>query len=77
VPPFAASAAAVIDSQPERSEEVMFIHDPTRRHDDGRDSVVHDLLLRHQRYAAGLATPSQLPDQLSAMSMSMSTASHP
>jgi hypothetical protein len=74
VPPFAVSAAAVIDGQPERCKQVMFIHDPTRRHDDGRDCVVHDLLPRHQQ-AAGLATPSQLPDQLSATSMS--TAAHP
>jgi hypothetical protein len=62
VPPFAVSAAAVTDREPERSEQVVFIGDRSRRHYDGCDCIVHDLLLRRQRHAAGLATASQLAD---------------
>jgi hypothetical protein len=66
VPSFAVSPATVIDGEPERAQQVVFVGDTSRRHDDGRDRVVHDLLLCSDRYTAALAAASQFSDQFAA-----------
>ncbi len=45
VPAFPIPAAAVIDREPESTEQVLFVGDSPRSHDDSRDRVVDDLLL--------------------------------
>jgi hypothetical protein len=45
---------------------VVFVGDPSRSHDDGRDRVVDDFRLSPYGDAAALATASQLSDQLAA-----------
>jgi hypothetical protein len=42
----------MIDRDPESPEQMVIIGDPSRRHYDGRNRVVHDLLLRQARNAA-------------------------
>jgi hypothetical protein len=66
MPALTVPAATVIDRKPKGAQEVLLVRSTVRRHHDGRDRVVHDLLLRASRNAAGLAAPAQLPDQLSA-----------
>ena len=53
-------------SDPEGTEQVFLISDAMRRHDDGGDRLVDDLLLRAGRNAARFFAPAQLPDQLRA-----------
>jgi hypothetical protein len=64
VPAFAVVFTTVIDREPERTQQVVFIRDTAPRHDDGRDRVVHDLHLRGRGNAPRLAATMQLPNQL-------------
>ncbi|HTA16048.1 MAG TPA: hypothetical protein VK781_14425 [Solirubrobacteraceae bacterium] len=64
VPTFAISPAPMVDRQPESTKQMVFIDDITRRHDDCRDRVVHDLFLRNIGDATPLTATTQLPDQL-------------
>jgi hypothetical protein len=66
VPAFAVPSATVIDREPEGAEQVVFVGDAPRRHDDCRDRIVHDLFLRAKRDAARLAAAPQLSHQLGA-----------
>jgi hypothetical protein len=66
VPPFAVPGATVVDREPEGTQQVVLVGDTARRHDDGRDRVVHDLFLRGNRNAAPVAATPQLSDQLGA-----------
>jgi hypothetical protein len=63
VPSFAMPAAAVIDRQPERTQQVVFVGDAARSHYHSGDRVVHDFFLRACGDAATLAAASQLSNQ--------------
>ena len=64
---FAVAPAAVIDGEPERAQEVVFVGDSPRRHHDGRDRVVDDFLLCAWGDAARLVAAPELSDQRCAL----------
>ena len=66
VPAFAVAAAAVVDREPERAHQVVFVGDTARSHHDSGDRIVDDLLLRAGGDATCLAAAAQLSDQPSA-----------
>jgi hypothetical protein len=61
VPAFVVLFATVIDRAPESANQMLFVFDNARGfHHDGRDRVVHDVLLRGDRDASRLAAPAEL-----------------
>ena len=63
---FPIPSAAVVDREPERAHQVVFVGDAPRSHHNSGDRIVHDLLLRAGWDPACLAAASQLSDQPSA-----------
>jgi hypothetical protein len=71
VTPFAVAMATVSDREPEGSQQVLLTGRAVWRHHDGRDRLIHDLLLRVERNPARLAAPTQLPDQVGATALQL------
>jgi hypothetical protein len=63
VPAFTVPAATVIDGEPERAHQMVFVGYAPRGHDHSGDGVVHDFFLRADGDAATLAAASQLSNQ--------------
>ncbi len=71
MPTFPVPVAAVLDRKPEGAEHVVFVAHTTRGHDDCRDRVVYDFLLRGDRHAPPVTLPPQLSDQLGSTLMQL------